>query len=335
MLKVAILGAGTMGRVHSMSYTNIKETKVTAVYDINEERAMAIAAINGANSYTDFDKMLNKEEIDIVDVCLPTYLHKEYSLKAISMNKHVFCEKPIALNIEDARMMVHEAKNKGVKFSVGHVVRFFPAYYKAVQVIKQGKIGTPKLLRTTRTGAYPSWSWNNWYSNYSLSGGPIVDLIIHDFDWIRYNFGDVLRVYARDLYNKNLDKKDHCLVTLRLKNGMIAHVEGSWAYPKGSIFGMTFEIVGTSGQIEFDSRESSPIKKHKIEGSSLKTSLESPLFSDEEPYTAEIQEFVNCIIENREPKISGEDAIKALEISLAAVESARSGKPVCIGGGKE
>jgi len=230
--------------------------------------------------------------------------------------------------------MIEEAKTKNVKFSVGHVVRFFPAYSNAVQTVKSGRIGTPKLIRTTRTGAYPSWNWQNWYSNYSLSGGPLLDLVIHDFDWIRYNFGDVERVYAKSLTGRNLKQLDHCLVTLRLKNGAIAHVEGSWAYPPGSIFGTTFEIIGTKGQIESDSRASTPIKKHIKRDNSVDIILESPVFSSEEPYTAELQEFIDSIIENKEPEVSGEDAIKAIEISIAAIESAKTGEVVILGGGR-
>lgn len=335
MLKVALLGAGTMGRVHSASYKNIGGAALAAVCDIETEKARALADMHGARYYSNFEDMMSNEDIDVVDICLPTYLHKDYALKSMDMGKHVFCEKPIALKIEDAKEMVDKSHRQNVNFSVGHVVRFFPAYARASEIIKSGSIGTPKLIRTTRTGAYPSWSSDNWYSNYDLSGGPIVDLVIHDFDWICHNLGDVSRVYARDLYSKKLNRQDHCLITLRLKNGMIAHVEGSWAYPKGSIFGMTFEIIGTEGQIEYDSRESSPIKKHLECGESVNISIESPLFPDQEPYTAELQEFISSIIECREPKVSGADAIKALEISLAAAESARCGRVVFLGGDNE
>jgi predicted dehydrogenase len=333
VLRIAMVGAGTMGQVHSNSYINIKGGKLIAICDIQEEKAKKLADIHCAAYYVNFDEMLKNEDIDVVDICLPTYMHKEFVLKSIENNKNVFCEKPIALNVGDAEEMVESAREKGVKFSVGHVVRFFPAYEAAIRTIESGKIGTPKLIRTTRTGSYPSWGWRDWYGNYDLSGGPLLDLIIHDFDWIRHNFGDVERVYAKSLGNRK-HGQDHCLVTLRLKNGAIVHSEGSWAYPSGSMFGTTFEIVGTDGQIEYDSRESSPIKKHIKDKEGSKIVMESPLPADEEPYTKEIQEFIDSIIEGRKPKISGEDAIKALKISLAAIESSKTGEAVVIGGGK-
>jgi len=332
LLNIAILGAGTMGKVHSSSYLNIKNSKVVAVYDIDEERAGTVAAIHGAKAYSSFNEIFIKEKIDAVDICLPTYLHKEFALKALRMKKHVFCEKPIALSSDDAREMVKEAENNKVKFSVGHVVRYFPAYAKAVQLIADGKIGVPKLIRTARTGAYPSWCWQDWYSNHNLSGGTIVDLVIHDFDWIRHNFGEVERVYAKNLHESDQQRRDHCLVVLRLKNGAIAHVEGSWAYPPGSVFGTTFEVIGTKGQVEFSSRDSAPVRKHIYQDNTIKIISDSPLFSSEEPYTIELQDFVNCIIENREPLVTAEDAVKALEISLAALKSIKTGEAVTLGG---
>lgn len=332
VLKVAILGAGTMGRVHSNSYLNIYNSRVAAVYDIDGEKARMVAAGHGAKAYVDFDEMFIKEEIDAVDICLPTYLHKEFALKVLQAKKHVFCEKPIALNINDAKEMVKEAENKKVKFSVGHVVRYFPAYSHAARLISDGKIGVPRLIRTARTGAYPSWCWQDWYSDHNLSGGTILDLVIHDFDWIRHNFGEIERVYAKNLHESDQERRDHCLVVLRLKNGAIAHVEGSWAYPPGSVFGTAFEVVGTKGQVEFNSRESAPLKKHIYQDNTVKIVSESPLFSSEEPYTAELQDFVNCIIEDREPYVTAEDAVKALEISLAAVKSSKTGEAVTLGG---
>jgi predicted dehydrogenase len=331
MLKVALLGTGVMGSVHGNGYKNVCGAKVVAVCDLREEKGKAVASLHQANYYDNFDEMMRSEEIDAVDICLPTYLHKEFALKAIEQGKHVFCEKPIALNIEDAEEMVAAARKKGVKFSVGHVVRFFPSYKQAAEVVKSGKIGQVKLIRTTRTGAFPSWNWNNWYSNYDLSGGPLLDLVIHDFDWIRYNFGEIERVYARS-FNGTVERKEHCMTTLRLKSGAIAHVEGSWAYPDGATFGTTLELIGTEGQLEFDSRKSSPIVKHIPNGLSTKIALESPLPSWQEPYTMEIQEFVNSIIEDREPLVTGEEAVSALRISLAAIEASKEAAPVVLGG---
>lgn len=324
-----------MGRVHCGSYANVKGAVVAAVCDVSKEKAEMIAASCGARAYSDFESMLNSESLDIVDICLPTAMHKEYSLKAISHGLHVFCEKPVASGMEDAICMVRAAEEAKVKFSVGHVVRFFPAYSRAVESVKRGIIGTPKLIRTTRTGSFPSSGAQNWYADPELSGGVLMDLVIHDFDWIRYNFGEIERVYAKNLYSKGMKGVDHCLVTLRLKNGAIAHVEGSWAYPAGSVFGSTFEIIGTKGQIEYDSRSSVPVKKHLQYNGTVRIVNDSPVFPFDEPYTLELQDFVDSIIQDRKPGIDARDALKALEISIAALKSANSGDVVTIGGDQQ
>lgn len=334
MLNVAILGAGTMGRVHGDSYAKVGNSRVVAVCDVDEEKAGMAAAGHSAKIYADFNEMLAKEEIDVVDICLPTYLHKEFALKAMQQKKHVFCEKPIALGMEDAKEMVRAAEVHRVKFTVGHVVRYFPAYSRAARIIADGKIGEAKLIRTARTGAYPSRYWKDWYRDHRLSGGTLLDLVIHDFDWIRHNFGEVERVYAKNLKEDDREKRDHCLAVLRLKSGAIAHVEGSWAYPEGSVFGTSFEVIGTRGQIEFDSRDSAPVKKHIGGGDTVKIVSESPLTDDEEPYTAQLQDFVNCILEDREPCVTAEEAVKALAVSLAALKSAKTGEAVIPGGGR-
>lgn len=331
MLNVAIIGAGIMGRVHGNGYRNVRNCKVNAVYDLNEEKAGNIASPHGAKICTDYNQILEDERIDMVDICLPTYLHREFAIPAMRKKKHVFCEKPIALTIEDAQAMEAEADFHKVNFSVGHVVRYFPAYKRASQLISEGKIGKPGLIRTTRTGAYPLRPWQDWYSDYELSGGLLLDLVIHDFDWILNSFGEIERLYAKRIKNGGRHRQDHCLVVLRLKNGTIAHVEGSWAYPPGTTFGTTFEVIGTKGQIEFDSRESAPVKMYVNNENNVRITAESPLFPDEEPYTAELQEFVDAIISNRKPVITASAATKALAVSLAAIESEKTGRPVVLG----
>lgn len=335
MLKVGVLGAGMMGRVHCGSYAGVRGAAVAAVCDTCREKADALAASCGAKAYADFEGMMTQEDPDIIDICLPTFLHREFAIKAMEHGKHVFCEKPLAYSLIDAKAMAEVAAESGVKFAVGHVVRFFPAYMRAVEITSSGKIGTPKLIRTTRTGAFPSSGADNWYDDPKLSGGVLLDLVIHDFDWIRHNFGEIERVYAKNLYSKGIRGMDHCLVTLRLKNGAIAHVEGSWAYPPGSVFGSTFEIIGTKGQLEYDSRTSVPVRKHLQGNGTVRIVNESPVFGWDEPYTAQLQDFADSILNGGEPAAHVDDAIKTLEISIAALKSAETGEVVVIGGDRQ
>ena len=326
MIKIALLGCGTMGNVHARAYRNIPNASLVSVCDIDKAKAEATAEINGSCAYSDFYEMLLHEDFDVLDICLPTYLHKEYAVKGFQHKKHVFCEKPIALCVKDAEEMIGMAQQKHLKLSVGHVVRYFPAYANAVAAVNSGRIGTPRLIRTTRNQGFPRWSWQNWYADESRSGGLMLDLIIHDFDWICHSFGKIERVYALSLKGKVLDK-DHCMVTLRMQNGAIAHVEGSWAYPDGSPFRTTFEVVGTSGQIEFDSIKNTGIERYENTGS-YKTVFSSPLCPSLDPYTTEIREFIDCVEQDTALKVTGEEALAALKIALAAVRSVQTGESI-------
>lgn len=327
MVKVALIGCGTMGRVHCGGYAKIDSVQLVAVCDLNEEKMNALNLPPHTHHYQSFDEMMAQEEFDILDVCLPTYMHKEYAVRAMRAKKHVFCEKPIALTNEDAQEMIACAKENNVKFSVGQVVRLFPMYANAAQQVKDGRLGIPKLIRTTRNQAFPQWSWEGWYQNYSKSGGPIVDLAIHDIDWIIGNFGKVERVYAKALGGK-VENQDHCMITLRLVNGAIAHVEASWAYPKGSTFRTTFEIVGTDAQIEYDSLANAPIHYQTYENGAHQDSYLSPVLGTLEPYCAELLAFVRSVESGTPLTVTGEDAAETLRVVLAALQSAQTGEPV-------
>ncbi len=329
MLKVAIIGAGTMGGEHARCYNNIPEVEVTAIVDIILEKAQALAVPYNAKTFSDWEAMIKECQFDIVDVCVPTTVHKDFVLKAVEADKHIFCEKPLARTIRDGEEMLKAVEGRDKKFMVGHVLRFFPEFSNAKMIIDGGLIGEPKMVRTARGSHYPP---KEWYSDFEISGGPILDMIIHDFDFLRWCFGDVQRAYAKCLtFREDLGKLDYGLVTLRFKNRLISHTAVCWAYPPGT-FKVNFEICGTEGMITFDSQRAIPLmlSRTKIEpGKTDKVAVpSSPLFKN--PYQLELEHFIDCLKRDEEPRVSGKDALESLRISLAAIESAQSGNPVSV-----
>lgn len=320
-----------MGQTHAQGYRNIEEVKVVAVCDIRKEKGMSIAELLEATYFSQAEELFSQVSFDVLDICLPTYLHKEYALLAMKQGKHVFCEKPIALSLADAKEMIECSKECNVYFSVGHVVRFFPPYQQTISLIDKGKIGIPRLIRTSRNQAFPPWSWEHWYQDTEKSGGPEVDLMIHDFDWIIHHFGRVERVFAKNL-GENLPNQKHSLCILRLANGAMAHVEGSWALPKGSEFRTTYEIVGTEGQICYDSTRDAPLRTQVSHDQNGPIHYDSPMYGSMNPYEAELRAFYKALGEGKPVPVTGEQALEALEVALAAVESARTGKSVTLGG---
>lgn len=329
MLRVGIVGAGTMGRTHASAYAKLPNTQLVGFYDADQAFAGRVAPRFGARVFESYDALL--QQVDMVDICTPTPTHLELVLKAASAGRHILCEKPLGRTLEQCEQMIEAVNKAGVTLMPAQVLRFFPEFKQAHDLVLAGAVGKPAAIRTRRGGPYPRAS-NDWYADFEQSGGPILDMVIHDFDWLRWTFGEVDRVFAKALTFKKLDHIDYALITLRLKSGAIAHVEANWADPSG--FKVDFEIAGDAGMIAFDSRFAMPLTVAKQDaggGGGGVAVPESPLAED--PYMLEIQHFVDNVLAGKQPSITAEDGMKAVEIALAAIESVRTGKVIRLGGG--
>jgi UDP-N-acetylglucosamine 3-dehydrogenase len=326
MIKVAVLGAGTMGSVHADAYRKMKHVDLVGIVDIRKNIGDKLAEQTNTMAFISIEEMLERTNPDVVDICLPTYLHREYVEMLAKAKKHIICEKPIARTLEQAQEMIDITKREGVKLFIAQVLRFFPEFSKARELLLQGAIGEVGTVRTMRGGVFPQ-AWEDWYANVDKCGTLIVDMIIHDFDFMRWCFGEVERVYAKSQWGRDFSRMDHALVSLRFKNGIIAHTEGTWAYPSG--FRVELEIAGKEGIIQYNSDETMAIKsdfRRSENGTAGVAVPESPL--EKSPYQLELEHFIDCILHDKEPIVTPEDAYKALEISLAALESVKTGLPV-------
>ncbi|GIV15540.1 MAG: dehydrogenase [Armatimonadota bacterium] len=329
MLRVGIVGVGTMGRTHASAYMKLPNTQLVGFTDAISDAARRVASQFGVQAFDNYEAML--EQVDMVDICTPTPTHLELVLGAASAGKHILCEKPLGRTLQQCEQMIEAADKAGVTLMPAQVLRFFPEFKQARDLVLAGAIGKPAAIRTRRGGPYPRAA-NDWYADFEQSGGPILDMVIHDFDWLRWTFGEVERVFAKSLTFKKLDHIDYALITLRLKSGAIAHVEANWADPGG--FKVDFEIAGDAGMIAFDSRFAMPLTVAKQDaggGGGGVAVPESPLAED--PYMLEIKHFVDSVQAGQQPSITAEDGMKAVEIALAAIESARTGKVIRLGGG--
>ncbi|QQE81206.1 Gfo/Idh/MocA family protein [Alicyclobacillus sp. SO9] len=328
MVNVVVVGAGTMGTMHSTSFARMEGVQVVGIVDIRAEYGNKLASKIGTQAFLSLNDALTSQEVHLVDICVPTYLHRQYVEQAADANCHVICEKPIALTLSDANAMMDVCERAGVKFFVGHVLRFFPEYQKSHQLVQQGRVGDVGIVQAGRGGAFPN-GWQDWYASIEKSGTLITDMMIHDFDFLRWCFGEVKRVYAKSNWGRDLNKIDHAFVTLRFKSGVIASVEGTWAYPDG--FTTSLEIAGKGGIIARHSDEEAPIHTFLREDGTNTGGVavpESPLLKG--PYYLELEHFIDCIIHDTTPLVSPHDAYKALQISLSALQSIRTGIPVYI-----
>ncbi len=332
MLSVLVIGAGTMGQAHMDAYQQMDNIQLAGVVEEVPERRERMSQ-NDCPVFASIEQAAaTLNSLDIVDICVPTPYHKDCVIKAAQLVSNIICEKPLARTLEDAREMITYCQKKGVNLFVGHVVRFFPEYQQAKKIIESGEIGTVGVVRTFRGGVFPQ-GFNNWYQDKDKSGGLILDLIIHDFDFLRWTLGEVERVYAKSLSDQNHHEfdKDYCLVTLRFKSGAIAHVEGSWAHQG---FNMAFEFAGKEGIVDYNSAKATPILAVTADRESSFSGVavpQSPLNNN--PYYRELSHFIDCIQNSKQPIVTAEDAYRAIEIAVSALQSSQTGKAVTLGEG--
>lgn len=337
MTRLAIIGAGTMGTIHARSCMDIPEADVAWVVDTDIARAAALADALGARATADLDEALGDPGVEAVIVAVPTYLHRAVAERAAARGTHILCEKPLARTREDGEAIVAACARAGVRLMVGHVVRFFPEYARIRDELRRGAIGQVGVVRAARLNVYPAnaqgGGGRSWYADLARSGGPILDLMIHDLDTLRWYFGAVERVFARSLSDTpHQPEVDYALAILRFANGVIAHVEASWAH-RG--FRTAIEITGEHGALRHASGETAPIRLEQVAPAPSQTGAlvpRGPLPAG--PYEIELRHFLDCLASGAPFLTDGAEGLQSLELALAVMESARTGRAVHFAGGR-
>ncbi|MBQ8174931.1 MAG: Gfo/Idh/MocA family oxidoreductase [Clostridia bacterium] len=203
-IKVALIGFGGIARFHNAAYKTLSAkgvpVELVAVCDRNMEQFTKEIAINfgggdstipaGARTYTDVDEMITHEDFDMADICLPSFLHKEYTVKLLSAGKHVLCEKPMALSYEDAEEMMRMAKKNDRRLMIGLDLHFTPEYLFLGDAIRSEEFGRLEYIHLWRNSMYPNWGAGDHFSNRKKSGGLVIDMHVHDVDIIRHFLGE-------------------------------------------------------------------------------------------------------------------------------------------------
>ncbi len=327
MIRVGIVGAGFMGSTHAAAWANVP-AQIAGFFSADAGQVQALAERYRAPVYADLDRLI--ADVDVLDICTPTDTHHAIVLKAAAAGKHIVCEKPLARTYAEGRAMVQACQQAGVQLLVAHVVRFFPEYAQARAIVERGDIGRVAVVRLTRCSFQPGVTSNSWLLDVSRSGGVILDLMIHDFDYARWVAGEVESVFARSVRSRQPDAPgDYCLAILRHRGGALSNIEGGWAYPP-PLFRTALEIAGDAGLIEHPAGSSAPLGIHlgqaqSGDGPDIAVPT-SPLAED--PYTTEIRHFYDVLTRGSAPLVTAEDGLAALRIALAAMRSASTGQPV-------
>jgi len=334
-VRVAVIGAGFMGGTHARAYKGMDGVEIAAIYAPRPDRAAPLAEELGATWTADLDSLLHDPDIDAVDICLPTPEHRRVAEAALAAGKHVFLEKPIALTIEDADALVARAAATDRVVAVAHVLRFWPEYVEIARRIHAGEVGRPRSGFASRRQPFPAWS--ALFSRADLTGGAVVDMMIHDYDALNWIFGRPTAVVARGERNPRSGGIDQVRVLIEYEGGATALVDGGMTMPESYPFSSRFEVLGESGALEYAFRAGgrsvemgtgvNDLTLFPSDGDPVRLSPEQA-----DPYAAECAWFVGRVRDGAPAdRATPADARAALAVALAARASAeRSGERVAV-----
>ena len=332
-VRVCIIGVGRAGMVHATNFKkNVPRASLVAVVDADLELAEKRAKDLGVELFfSDLCQALDRVEIDAICITTPTFTHAEIAIAAARAGVHIFCEKPMALTLEEADDMVQAADEAGVKLQVGFMRRFDPIFITAKERIEKGEIGSPMLVRslTRGPGLPPRWACDPRTSN-----GMLAEVNSHDFDTIRWLAeSEFERIHAEtntlkcfDLKEEFPDFYDNAIISLRMKNGTLGIIEGSCPVDYG--YDARAEVLGSEGVILIGELQDTAVVSCTKSTGLVASNFPGWRERFRGAYIAEARHFVDCIIKEQEPAVTGEDGKRALEGVLAANRSIETGRPV-------
>jgi myo-inositol 2-dehydrogenase/D-chiro-inositol 1-dehydrogenase len=328
-LRVGVLGVGRIGKIHLENLANrIPGAEVVAVAEtLPQDLATIKAKYAIPKAYAHWRKAIEDSDVDAVVICLSTDTHYVAIMAAAAAGKHIFCEKPVDLNLAKIEKINAEVEKAGVQMMVGFNRRFDPNFLKVREVVKSGKIGAPHVLKiTSRDPAPPPEHY------IRVSGGIFLDMTIHDFDMARYLVGsDVTEVYARatvlvDPVFAKAGDWDTAIVNLAFENGALGVIDNS----RQAVYGydQRVEVFGSEGMVTV--KNNTPDNHILLDRAGTHASLPLNFFMERytESYLGEMRAFVDSIRENKPVPMDGHDGRKAVAIGLAAIKSAKENRPV-------
>lgn len=336
-IRVAVIGCGAIAqRRHIPEYAGNPNVELIAFVDPKLDRAQEVAAQYGANAYASYEDMLKEEKPDAVSVCTPNGLHAEQSIAAAKAGAHVLVEKPMAVTDEEAEQMIAAAKEAGVYLMVGHNQRLMPPHVKAKQILDSGILGRVLTFRTSFGHPGPEgWSLDgreSWFFRKEEAAmGAMGDLGVHKSDLIRWLLNDEVAAvtgFIGTLDKKDTDIDDNATIVLRMKSGALGSLVASWTYYKGE--DNSTVIWCENGVLKIGTDPEDQVIVELRNGSVERHKVGAIATNEAQTTSGVIDEFVNSILNQSPPSISGEEGRKSLQVILGAFESNASGKIVTL-----
>ena len=329
-LRIGLLGGGRIGKLHGTNVQNfIPNAEVVVLADpfLNEDMEAWAKSIGIARCTKDPADVFAADDVDAVFICSSTNTHADFMISAARAGKHIFCEKPIDLSVAKINEALAEVEKAGVKLQVGFVRRFDRSHKAVRDVVASGKLGAPYVVKvTSRDPAGPPMSY------VAVSGGIFTDMMIHDFDMVRYLSGsDVTEVSATgavltDPGYADYDDVDTAIVTLKFANGAIGVIDNCRQAPYG--YDQRVEVLCEKGAVQ----DNNHLENEAFISTAEAVESAKPTYFFLERYNdafvAEVKAFVDAVLNDKEVPVGGKDGLEPVRIAIAAKKSLKEGRPV-------
>jgi predicted dehydrogenase len=331
MVRIALVGTGYIGKLHAqVIHGHVQNARVVSVTDSVSQKGQALAAEIGATFYEDIETLLDGEEVDAVAVCTPTDSHARYLLAAVARGKHVLCEKPLAMTLQEADQMRASVRSAGVLAMCGHVLRFWPVYVKARDIVASGELGKPLHGYCERLMALPDWQEKRWHISQRDGIAAAFDVQIHDLDYLTWVFGKPLHIQSHGLYDEAHGGWMHMNSRVGYAGGEVGHVQASWGFPSQYPFTMTIRILCEGGALEWNFKAGQLLETRDVAPPlmvySKPTSYAVKGIDTTDPFVLQWRYFVDCIEQNRQiERATLDEGRMALNLAISSIESAKEG----------
>ena len=337
-IKIGIIGCGKIAQVrHIPEYAANPHAEIYGFYDINQARAQELAQKYGGKVFASYEELLADPAIEAVSACVANHAHAEISIAALKAGKHVLCEKPMAVTLEDCEAMVAAAEVSGKYLMIGQNQRLAKAHSKAKELIEQGAIGKVLTFRTIfGHGGPETWSIdpgsNVWFFDKTKAAmGAMADLGIHKTDMIQYVLGS--KIVKTQAVLTTLDKKDatgnligvddNAICIYQMENGVIGTMTASWTYYAAE--DNTTVIYGTKGELRLYDDPKYSVQQINADGTRIDYQIDQIQTNDNQTASGVIDLFVESLVEKKAPEISGANVLHAMKAVFASIESSAKG----------